>query len=284
MTTSRAYGGRSFSRGEIYKLLANPIYVGEIKHKGERYEGQHPAIIDRQTWDEVRARLAANTHARHIRQGARDPSLLAGLLHDDQGNRLTPTHAVKTGKRYRYYALQPSDAQVRKRGRPQETERRWRIAATEIEAVVIRQLARQLEDQHWLLAQCLVSDDTIQQRKTILANGRALADRVRSDDPAGKRELLMGLLARVTLAEAEVRLDIRRSGLLAALGVVGEISGEAGHESDQSQNDRPNSSQPQSGSQVDEESVTVIIPTRLRRRGAETRLIIRCTRWGRPAF
>jgi site-specific DNA recombinase len=128
-TTGRSYGGRAFSRGEIYRFLSNPIYVGEIGHKGQRYEGQHPAIIDRDTWTAAQSRLASNTHARHIQLNARDPSLLAGLLHDDQGNRLTPTHANKQGKRYRYYALQPSDVQIRARGRPPQSARRWRIAA-----------------------------------------------------------------------------------------------------------------------------------------------------------
>jgi hypothetical protein len=141
ITTGRAYGGRSFGRGEIYKLLSNPIYVGEIGHKGHRYEGQHPAIVDRNTWTQVRVRLAANTHARHTRLGATDPSLLSGILYDDQGNRLTPTHANKKGKRYRYYALQTSKAQKRKPGRPQESDRRWRIVATEIETVVADRLA-----------------------------------------------------------------------------------------------------------------------------------------------
>jgi hypothetical protein len=33
----------------------------------------------------------------------REPSLLVGLLFDTDGERLTPTHAVKNGRRYRYY-------------------------------------------------------------------------------------------------------------------------------------------------------------------------------------
>ncbi|HYR99960.1 MAG TPA: recombinase family protein, partial [Gemmatimonadales bacterium] len=37
-------GGRSFSRGHIYHLLSNPIYIGEIAHKGQLYRGQHPAL------------------------------------------------------------------------------------------------------------------------------------------------------------------------------------------------------------------------------------------------
>ena len=38
----RSTGGGLFSRGHIYKLLSNPIYVGRIAHKGEVHEGQHP--------------------------------------------------------------------------------------------------------------------------------------------------------------------------------------------------------------------------------------------------
>ena len=47
-------GGRSFSRGHIYHLLSNPIYIGEIAHKGQLYPGQHPALIDAETWTAVR--------------------------------------------------------------------------------------------------------------------------------------------------------------------------------------------------------------------------------------
>src|SRR2546421_4911428 len=39
-------GGQPFSRGALYALLSNPIYVGEIAHKGARYPGQHEAILD----------------------------------------------------------------------------------------------------------------------------------------------------------------------------------------------------------------------------------------------
>ena len=34
-------GGRPFSRGHLYGLLANPIYTGRIAHKGQLYPGQH---------------------------------------------------------------------------------------------------------------------------------------------------------------------------------------------------------------------------------------------------
>ncbi len=94
-------GGQPLSRGYIYKLLSNPLYVGRIAHKGKTYDGQHPAIIDAETWDAVQAKLATNTRERRSR--AREPSPLAGKLFDETSVALTPSHAVKSGRRYRYY-------------------------------------------------------------------------------------------------------------------------------------------------------------------------------------
>jgi site-specific DNA recombinase len=61
-TDARKRGGKPFSRGHIYGLLANPIYTGQIAHKGELYPGQQPALIDNETWTAVRNQLAANTN------------------------------------------------------------------------------------------------------------------------------------------------------------------------------------------------------------------------------
>src|SRR5580692_9257918 len=99
----RAVGGLSFARGHIYKILSNPLYIGEIEHRGIRYPGQHPPLIDRKKWDAVQAQLAANHHENRTRTNAKSKSLLAGLIYDDAGNRLVSSHATKNGKRYRYY-------------------------------------------------------------------------------------------------------------------------------------------------------------------------------------
>jgi site-specific DNA recombinase len=269
-TTGRPYGGRAFGRGEIYKLLSNPIYLGEIGHKGQRYEGRHPAIIDRDTWMAVQARLAGNTHARHIRLNAKDPSLLAGLLYDDQGNRLTPTHANKRGKRYRYYALQPRDGRMRARGRPPESARRWRIAAAEIESAVIERLCALFDDRDWLSNRCSSPDSTIERRQAITAKGRGLAERIRSAGGGALRELLLGILAQVTLGEADVRIIVKRVGLLACLGVADEIGSRTAGGGDAQSHDH-NSSSASAGADTD---ITITVPLKLRRRGVETKLVI----------
>ena len=97
------YGGQKLSRGALYLMLQNRIYRGEITHKGSSYPGEHPAIIDQPLWDEVQAALARNRVERATGLRAKHPSLLAGLVFDATGERLTPTYAVKKGTRYRYY-------------------------------------------------------------------------------------------------------------------------------------------------------------------------------------
>src|SRR3989440_5926874 len=96
-------GGRSFSRGHIYDLLSNPIYIGEIAHKGQLYPGQHAALIDTETWTAVRDQLAANASDHRRKAAAAEPSLLAGVLVDARGERLTPSPAGKKSPRYRHY-------------------------------------------------------------------------------------------------------------------------------------------------------------------------------------
>ena len=76
------HGGKSFSRGHLYNLLSNPIYIGQIAHKGQLYPGQHAALIDTETWTAVRDQLAINAANHRRKPDAAEPSLLAGVLVD----------------------------------------------------------------------------------------------------------------------------------------------------------------------------------------------------------
>src|SRR5438874_4710574 len=118
-------GGKTLSRGHIYSLLSNPIYIGQIAHKGQLYPGHHPALIDGETWIAVRDQLVANASRHQSKSTAAEPSLLAGLLTDARGERLTPSHAVKNGRRYRYYL---SAALITEAGT--DRAQGWRLAAT----------------------------------------------------------------------------------------------------------------------------------------------------------
>src|SRR5467141_2642847 len=80
-------GDKPFSRGHIYQLLSNPIYSGQIAHKGQLYPGQQPALIDTETWTAARDRFATNATNHRRRADSAEPSLLAGLLVDARGER-----------------------------------------------------------------------------------------------------------------------------------------------------------------------------------------------------
>jgi len=138
----RATGGKPLARGALYLMLQNRIYRGEIVHKDASYRGEHEAIIDAALWEKVQGQLAANRVDRATGATAREPSLLAGLLFDETGERMTPTHANKRGTRYRYYV---SRALVRDGRR--EVPGGRRVPARDLEGIVEDRLRQFLANQ-----------------------------------------------------------------------------------------------------------------------------------------
>ncbi len=55
--TGREQGGGTLSRGQIYSLLRNPIYLGQIRHKTQVWDGQHDAILETGLWERVQEKL-----------------------------------------------------------------------------------------------------------------------------------------------------------------------------------------------------------------------------------
>ena len=82
------------------------FYIGEVALKGEILPGEQPAIIDRDLFDAVQAKLnAQRTH--HTVMRGQSEALLIGRIYDDRGNRMTPSHVRKGGIKYRYYLSSP---------------------------------------------------------------------------------------------------------------------------------------------------------------------------------
>jgi len=106
-TKGNKRGGIIYSRGALYYLLRNPIYVGEIPYKGERYPGQHPGIIARDLWDSVQASLKCNRSSPRSIRAKPHGRPLAGILYDDRGNLMSPSFTKKKGgQRYPCYVSQ----------------------------------------------------------------------------------------------------------------------------------------------------------------------------------
>jgi len=139
-------GGCRFSRGALYELLANPIYIGEIRHKEERHPGQHKAILPRELWEGVQQRLNGNAARCRGTTNRSVTSPLAGKLFDADGQPLYVQGATKARRRYRYY--------VSKRlvnGSASNNGKGWRLAAPEIERAVTVAVRHMLSDRAGLL-------------------------------------------------------------------------------------------------------------------------------------
>lgn len=140
LSTGERIGGAPFTRGQIYKILSNPIYVGEINHNGKAYNGQHQAIIDRELWDAVQARLGENRLGEQRAATIKSPSLLTDKVFDEAGEPLVASHACKGKVRYRYYVSRVLQHDAG------STVDGLRIPAKELNGAVIGHLAEQLDN------------------------------------------------------------------------------------------------------------------------------------------
>src|SRR6202795_2808590 len=134
-------GGNSFFRGALYVLLSNPIYIGEIRHKGVRHPGLHEPIVDRELWDKTQLLLRSQAVRGTSRATKSVSSPLMGRLFDESGQSLTPSHAVKGERRYRYYGSRSLIT-----GTADSAGCGWRLPAPEIERTVAASACQILSD------------------------------------------------------------------------------------------------------------------------------------------
>ena len=247
-TTGRQLGGLPFRRGHIYWILSNPIYVGEIGHKGARHAGQHPAIIDRKDWDAVQARIATVRH-KH-RACPETKSILAGLLFDHQGQRLTPTNTKKKGRLYRYYADLPPPGRSAQKSKVSGL----RISASEIEQIVLSQIRRFLCDQQRLIERLGLRRAKPQRVKDILAYAKELASALEVIASTELRSVVVKLVRRVNVEEEGIQVELKRAALLGEVGAETVAAEEA-----------------------DTTAVVIDIPASFARRSTETRLVVHDT-------
>jgi len=140
LSTGATRGGIPFGRGALYYLLSNHFYIGEVKYKNEILPGEQPPIMARALFEAVRQKSLAQWSHRTVVRNKSD-HLLAGLLFDDAGHRMIPTHATKAGIRYRYYASTPvlhGEAKTAAAGSVS------RVPAADIEDTIVKSLEAHL--------------------------------------------------------------------------------------------------------------------------------------------
>jgi site-specific DNA recombinase len=166
LKTGKTVGGIPFTRGPLAHLLRNRFYIGEVAFKGEVLPGEQPAIVDRQLFDAVQAKLTQQMNNHKIAR-MRSEALLAGRIFDDRGNRMTPTHVRKRGIKYRYYL-----SSTLLQGQAQRSGSIRRVPATHIEALVTRSVREHLKPSEPIDDQSLVADYVkrveIQQERLII--------------------------------------------------------------------------------------------------------------------
>jgi len=260
----RKSGGFSYSRGALYELLKNRVYLGEITHRGSSYPGQHEGIISKDVWDKVQAQLTSNNDARRNGVKARHPSLLASLIHDEHGNRFTPSHSVKDGKRYRYYVSQAAIQHL-----PNAGKAPVRIPAQELEAAILARLQSFLAKNQEVVDLLAFDSDDASTTQTLLAAAQRMAKTLETA-PATEVWRFVRLLVRgVVVREASIEVKLGKEATRAALaGGWLSVQDPAAVIHD---------------SNAYEETLVLNIEGRVRRCGGEVRLILEGAREHDPA-
>ncbi|NMA96532.1 MAG: recombinase family protein [Phyllobacteriaceae bacterium] len=242
----REMGGTSLSRGALYQILRNRLYRGEIEHRGEVHQGEHKAIISEKLWNDVQARLANQSHRPRGSRSRAASAPLAGLLYDSYGNRMSPTHAIKSGRRYYYYTSAPLV-------RGAADGKGIRVPAADLEQMVVTSIADHLADPQWLAE---IAGATELPQLTLIISSAQLLSRSIGEMSELKWQLktCQQFIERIEIGQNSVTLAINRAALAEAL----------------------ESAEPDCIVSIadGEEPIEVDVPIRLQRSGKQVRLIL----------
>jgi site-specific DNA recombinase len=188
------------------------------------------------------------------------PSLLRGLVYDPDGHRFTPSHAVKNGKRYRYYVSQKII-----RGEIAGSGAVSRIPARDLENAVLSQIRRFLDSTDQLLSSFATEGSDVATTRRLFSAAQELARELDGGRAAAGNELLTRLGARVVVHHDSLQIFLPKHQLrMRLLGAASpSVLGEADEVTD---------------------AVSLSVPRRLRRCGGEMRMILpaRSSNVGKP--
>ena len=198
-------GGCVYRRGTLYHLLSNRSM---IVHKGKAYPGEHEAIVEEDLWNKVQARLQNNACGSSRRKKHQHPSLLIDRVFDGEGRAMTPSHAQRKVRRYRYYVTRPEEV---------DSSPAWRVSAHDIEALVCQHVAGRVGNQSFVLDLLEAGAPEAEGIARVLAKADLVAAQVRSGSPYDRAELLGKLIERIDLREGRVEIRINGAGLASQL-------------------------------------------------------------------
>ena len=198
-------GGVSFFPGALYLILQNPIYLGEVRHRNESYPGEHKAIVPRDLWERVQAKLKSDNQGRRNGIKANCSSMLVGLLQDTAGKRFSPSHTVKNGKRYRYYVLQ---------SRAKDSDRQSksiRLPAYDIERQVSLRLQSFLRSTNEVMKGLTVHGDHPELTQRLITAAKKKAEEWPTASPSAVRDFVRKVVRRVVVDTDKIEMETSRS-------------------------------------------------------------------------
>lgn len=206
-----ARGGLPFMRGPLHHLLSNPIYIGKVQHRGQLHEGQHDAIIDQRLWDAVQAKRNNAIGDRRSRGNSQHSSVLTGMIRDHADRPMSPSHAVKNKRRYRYYVSNitaaPAHGIIAKAPV-------LRLPAADLEQSVIETAASVVSDQHIIMDLPQIDAHATTRRIEAAA---ALAAKLEKGSKNEVRQILLQLGSMLTVHSDRIEASISRQKLIALL-------------------------------------------------------------------
>jgi site-specific DNA recombinase len=170
----------------------------------------------------VQEKLASNRKARELAVGAKASSLLSGLIFDGDGNRMTPTHANKSGRRYRYYI----SASLLDRGKPGAGT--MRVPASEVEGLVLDQIRNLLASQHEIGSALAQLPLDARELHGALERAAEFSRNWIGIPPQEMHALLRSIVTRVTLLADRIGITIGVGRLAHALGASTTSGTDAG--------------------------------------------------------
>ena len=208
-------GGKPWTKGAVYKVLANRVYLGEAVHKGVPYPGEHAAIIDQRTWEKAHAVIAEPAHRRSAATRAHVPALLKGLIFGPNGRAMSPSHTRRRGRIYRYYVTREAIADG------YDTCAVTSVPTAGVEGAVLDHVQRllaapELVARTWATARQEGEDEITEREVTmLLADFAAIWNEL---FPAEQARILQLLVERVDVREDALEVRIRTEGLASLVG------------------------------------------------------------------
>jgi site-specific DNA recombinase len=203
---TRGAGG-ALSRGHIHRILTNPIYAGKITHKKIIHDGLHKAIISSDKWDRVQQLLQDSAAREREQPSAAEPSPLVGKLFESSGTRLTPTHAVKAGRRYRYYI---SNFLIQDGKNPSGL----RLSAPEIEGAVASIIGKFLNDGKSIAALTQADKTNPSEVLRLIDQAKMLSEKLAKQSPYSLLMQLKGVIDKAVINFNELTISLKATSLL----------------------------------------------------------------------